>query len=113
MCFFGDSRVRSDLWALSGICLCTKRGSKSALDQATEKKITADSLADLNEVVRLCDQAIKKGLDEPNTEYANNLLTGTLVQRAEILTTAIMGQTPPDPRWPELRSRGQGLGTGH
>jgi tetratricopeptide (TPR) repeat protein len=73
------------------------------LDQATEKKIAAESLADLNEVVRLCDQALKKGLDETNTQYANSLLTGTLLQRAGVLTTAIFEKSPPDPRWPELR----------
>ncbi len=76
---------------------------QEALDQATEKKLSAENLADLNEVVRLCDQALKLGLDETNTKYAQNLLTGTLVQRATVLTVAIFGQSPPDRRWPELR----------
>jgi tetratricopeptide (TPR) repeat protein len=76
---------------------------QEALDQATEKKLTAENLADLNEVIRLCDKALKEGLDESNTKYANNLLTGTLLQRATVLTAAIFQQSPPDRRWPEYR----------
>jgi tetratricopeptide (TPR) repeat protein len=76
---------------------------KEALDQATDKKLTAENLADLNEVIRLCDQALKEGLDETNTKYAENLLTGTLLQRATVLSAAIYGQSPPNRRWPELR----------
>jgi tetratricopeptide (TPR) repeat protein len=76
---------------------------QEALDQATEKKLSAESLADLNEVVRLCDQALKEGLGETNTRYAENLLAGTLLQRASVLTGAIFAQSPPDRRWPELR----------
>ena len=76
---------------------------KEALDQATDKKLTAENLADLNEVIRLCDQALKEGLDETNTKYAENLLTGTLLQRATVLSAAIFGQNPPNRRWPELR----------
>ncbi|MEX2138630.1 MAG: tetratricopeptide repeat protein [Pirellulales bacterium] len=76
---------------------------QEALDQATDKKLTAENLADLNDVIRLCDQALKQGLDETNTQYANNLLTGTLLQRATVLTAAIFQQSPPDRRWPELR----------
>lgn len=76
---------------------------QEALDKATEKKLTAENLADLNEVIRLCDQALKEGLDETNTQYAENLLTGTLLQRATAVTAAIFLQSPPDRRWPELR----------
>ena len=73
------------------------------LDKATEKKIAAENIADLNEVIRLCEQALKKGLDKNNIEFANNLLTGTLVQRGGLLTSAILDKSPPIPRWPELR----------
>jgi tetratricopeptide (TPR) repeat protein len=76
---------------------------QQALDKATEKKLTAESLSDLNDVIRLCDEALKEGLDETNAKFANNLLVGTLVQRATAVTSAIFQQSPPDPRWPQLR----------
>jgi tetratricopeptide (TPR) repeat protein len=91
------------LSSLSAAAARAQNEGQEALTQATQKKLSAESLADLNEVVRLCDQALKKGLDETNTEFANSLLTGTLVQRATILSVAIFDKNPPDPRWPELR----------
>lgn len=87
----------------SGALARAQNEGQEELNQATAKKLSAESLADLNEVVRLCEQALKKGLDETNTQYANSLLTGTLVQRAAILSAAIFEKNPPDARWPELR----------
>ena len=52
------------------------------LDKATEAKLTASSRSDLSEVIRLAESGIKKGLDPANTEFANRLLTSTLIQRA-------------------------------
>ena len=50
------------------------------LDKASEARLTAS--ADLNEVIRLLESALNKGLDATNTEFANRLLTSTLIQRA-------------------------------
>ena len=50
------------------------------LDKASEARLTAS--ADLNEVIRLLESALSKGLDATNTEFANRLLTSTLIQRA-------------------------------
>jgi tetratricopeptide (TPR) repeat protein len=91
------------LVALPAAAARAQNEGQEALNQATQKKLSAESLADLNEVVRLCEQALKKGLDDTNTQFANSLLTGTLVQRAGILSAAIFEKNPPDPRWPELR----------
>ena len=55
------------------------------LDQATEKKLSAQSVSDLSQVVELCESAIEKGLDGTNKQFAKNLLTGTLMQRANYL----------------------------
>jgi tetratricopeptide (TPR) repeat protein len=89
-------------WLSASVARAQNEGQQ-ALDEATTKKIMAESLADLNEVVKLCEQALEKGLDETNTQFANNLLTGTLVQRGGLLTAAIFEKIPPDPRWPQLR----------
>jgi tetratricopeptide (TPR) repeat protein len=79
------------------------------LDKATEKKLSADSLEDLAEVLRLCESAMKAGLSKANTEFANNLYNSTLLQRGTVYTEAIFGGRngnaagQPDPRWPKLR----------
>jgi len=53
------------------------------LDKASNAQLTANSVADLNEVIGLLEIALKKGLDARNTEFANRLLTSTLIQRAK------------------------------
>jgi len=41
-------------------------------------KLTADTIADLGEVVRLVESAVQKGLDKKDIEWANKLLSSTL-----------------------------------
>lgn len=53
------------------------------LDKATESKLTASSINDLNEVIQLAESALKKGLDATNTEFANRLLSSAHLQRAQ------------------------------
>ncbi len=55
------------------------------LDQATEKKLAAQSISDLSQVIDLCESALEKGLDATNKQFAKNLLSGTLMQRATVL----------------------------
>ncbi len=74
------------------------------LDQATEKRLEAQTPQDLSEVIRLADEAIKKGLDDTNKQFANNLLSGTLLQRANLFAGAIFEKSRPDRRWPQLRA---------
>ncbi len=61
-------------WAAEG-------AGQADLDKASEAKLTAS--ADLNEVIRLLESSLKKGLDATNTDFANRLLTSTLIQRAK------------------------------
>jgi tetratricopeptide (TPR) repeat protein len=53
------------------------------LDKATESRLTANTLTELNNVISLIESAQKKGLDDVNTQYANKLLSTTLIQRAK------------------------------
>ncbi len=76
---------------------------QAALDQATEAKLTADSLDDLGEVIRLCRSSLRLGLDEQNTKFASEMLAGTLTQRAEIMCGEIFDRPAPPRAWPELR----------
>jgi tetratricopeptide (TPR) repeat protein len=73
------------------------------LDKATEAKLSATTLTDLGKVIRLTENALQKGLDKSNTEFANKLLASTLVQRATAVTATIQKSFPSDQRWPNFR----------
>jgi len=75
------------------------------LDQATEAKITATSLNDLETVIRLCERAKNAGLSDENLEYCEQLKASTLMQRGLILARRFLderaNQLPPD--WEMVR----------
>ncbi len=77
------------------------------LDKATQLKVTAENLPDLNDVVDKLDSAIEKGLDNDNQAFADQLLISTLLQRATVLSAAVLDrpQADPrrDPRWMQVR----------
>lgn len=73
------------------------------LDRAIVQKIAAQSLTDLEKVSGLCDEALGKGLDKSNKEFASLLLTSTLYEHAKRLTMPILDQKPPHRSWPVLR----------
>ena len=73
------------------------------LDKATELKLTGEKMADLQEVIRLCESALKKGLDKDNTDFAKQMLSATLYQRADVYCRSIFEQRPPSKKWPQLR----------
>ncbi len=73
------------------------------LDRATELKLTYSTLTDLGQVIRLCESALEKGLDDDNTEFAEQLLASTCVKRGSIIAERIIASRPIDPRWPEYR----------
>lgn len=58
---------------------------QGSLDEATSLKLDAESPADLEKVIKLCEKAIDEGLDEGNLMIANQVLAGTAMQRAELL----------------------------
>ena len=77
------------------------------LDKASQLKINAESLPDLNDVIDRLESALEKGLDDENREFANDLMVSTLLQRATLLSAAILDrplQDPRrDPRWLQVR----------
>ena len=73
------------------------------LDRATEGKLTASTPIHLGEVIRLCDSALEKGLDEENTAFAKQLLASTRIQRGMTYAEAILASRPPHPQWSNLR----------
>ncbi|MHC4179115.1 MAG: tetratricopeptide repeat protein, partial [Planctomycetota bacterium] len=67
------------------------------LDRATELKLTAKSINDLAEVLRLLESALDKGLDEENAQFANSLLASTLIQRGSVTAKMLVLISERDP----------------
>ena len=73
------------------------------LDKATQLKMTATTLADLNEVIRLCESAQDRGLNEANGQFAKKLLAASLLERGSTLSRLILGARGLDASWRQIR----------
>jgi tetratricopeptide (TPR) repeat protein len=74
------------------------------LNAAIDAKLAIEQLDDFGRVLTLCRQAIDKGLDEESRKFAEDLYTGTLIDRAGMLAEAIFESSRPDPQWPRIRA---------
>ena len=78
------------------------------LDQATEAKLRATTVADLNRVIDLCQDAINTGLTGENFRFANQLLTATQLQRGLFFAQQLSATDARDARpndWQEIWQR--------
>ncbi|MCA9238377.1 MAG: tetratricopeptide repeat protein [Planctomycetales bacterium] len=76
------------------------------LDEALRVKITAEDLRDWNRTIDLLQSALDKGLDVESSDFAEELLAETLMQRVSQLTAAYDSQPPErrvDPRMQQVR----------
>ncbi len=73
------------------------------LDQATDLKLNAESMTDLEKVVTHCEQALAKGLNAENAAFARQLMSATLYEHAARIGEVIFDKNPPDRRWHLLR----------
>jgi tetratricopeptide (TPR) repeat protein len=77
------------------------------LDKAAQLKVNAENLPDLTDVIDKLDSAIEKGLDKDNQSFAEQLLISSLLQRATVLSSAVLRQPVEDlardPRVMQLR----------
>ena len=71
------------------------------LDMATELQIGAETLGDLEKVIKAAESALAKGLDQANQEFAKKLLASTLYQHANRSVESLF----------ERRQRGQRVAT--
>ncbi len=69
------------------------------LERATEVKLTGTTLSDLDEVIRLCQSALQKGLDEDNAQFARQLLAATRIERGTRYARDHLSKFPLDPEW--------------
>ncbi|MCS7237055.1 MAG: tetratricopeptide repeat protein [Thermoguttaceae bacterium] len=74
------------------------------LDRAVILKVQARSFAQLGEVIRLCESAIRKGLDPDHEQFAKELLAATRIQRGMLLARELLPALPPQhPEFPKIR----------
>lgn len=75
------------------------------LDAAVDAKLAVGSLDDFEKVLDLVRSALRKGLDESSRKFANDLYTGTLVDRASMVTDALFqGEGRVERQWERLRA---------
>jgi len=74
------------------------------LDEAINAKFEIDDLEGFGRVLDLCKRALDRGLDESSRKFAEDLYTGTLLDRAAMLSGAILETDDPDPQWKRIRS---------
>ena len=86
--------------------------AEDLLNLATELKLSASNLLDLSKVIRLCEEAQKKGLDEVNAEFAKQLLISSRLDRGLGVAQLFLNPELPIaqlPRgWEELRDNAIG-----
>jgi len=87
---------------ITGSFLVADEEGQTFLDQATEAKLNAKNFQDLEEVVKLAEKAVEAGLDDGGREFAIQLITSTLYQRAEQLSNPLLSGRPPQ-QWVEMR----------
>ena len=77
---------------------------QEALNEAIDAKLAVDNLEDYGRVLDLCRKALDQGLDEESRKFAEDLYTGTLIDRAGMLTEAIFRPGRPDEQWQRIRA---------
>jgi len=95
------------LWLPGAVVRAADEGDspgQADLDAAIDAKLSVDQLDDYAKVLELCRQAVAKGLPDDARKFADELYTGTLMDRAGMLVEAIFASTSPDEQWPRMRA---------
>lgn len=98
--FFGTCGFAAERTAA---LVAAENEGQADLDRAFEARLAAKSIVEIGRVIDLCRDAIKKGLDDDNEKFAEQLLASSLFQRGEILAHGVLDAVRPDPRLPQLR----------
>ena len=87
------------------LSLAADNPGQADLDMATDLQITAETLGELEKVIKLAETALDKGLDKAQSEIAKKLLGATLFQHAERTAKSIFEQARPSRNWPTIREQ--------
>jgi tetratricopeptide (TPR) repeat protein len=93
------------LFLAHSVCLGQESDGTEELDKAFDLKIKAESTKDLDQVVKLCESAIKKGLDQDGEQQAKTLAASSLYEHADQLGQRIFASRGQDRRWRLYRTQ--------
>ncbi|RCS52900.1 hypothetical protein DTL42_08720 [Bremerella cremea] len=104
---------RTLLLAIAVVCgLCTtlpisaqENAGQADLDKAVDMKLDAENMEDLGKVAELCEEALKKGLNQEDQAFAKQLLTSVRYQRAEAMAKGILEEAQQRKDWKDLRTQ--------
>jgi tetratricopeptide (TPR) repeat protein len=93
------------LAALSFVAVAADKPGQADLDQATDLQITAETLGDLEKVIKLAESALEKGLDKEQQEFAKKLLASALYQHANRSVESLVERGRRNPRMATIRTQ--------
>src|SRR5262245_50527880 len=70
------------LFLVPSLALAADKPGQADLDAATDLQITAETLGDLEKVIKLAESALAKGLDKDQEDFAKTILGAALYQHA-------------------------------
>ena len=82
MSFLRNGFVAAVLVSLVTATLCAENEGLPQLDEAIRVKLSAERLDELENVAKLCEQALEQGLSQGHTKIAEQLMSATLYERA-------------------------------
>lgn len=74
------------------------------LDEALRLKVSSSGIRELNQVIQLLEVAIDKGLADEDQDFAEQMLSDSLLERATALMQVINSRSISDPRVKQIRS---------
>lgn len=89
----GTSFAQDNQGKQSGDQQQDKKG-QDLLQKAMESKLSAQTLTELGDVIKLCEDALKAGLNEDDTSFCTSLLSSTLLERARGISARILSSSP-------------------
>jgi len=105
ICVFSGTRlVLSEESPAESSVESQKENGRADLDRAVELKLSARTFTDLGEVIRLCEEALKKGLSSEDTDFAKHLLGATRIQRGMMIGQTLLSGLTIDRNWPAFRT---------
>jgi len=103
--------MRRILMVLAALAVCAflplalqaQNAGQAELDMATDAQLTAETLGELERVIKLAESALEKGLDQGQQAFAKQLLAATLYQHANRACSAIFERDRPAAQWQLIR----------
>jgi tetratricopeptide (TPR) repeat protein len=91
--------------AVSAAVSAADKPGQADLDQAADLQVTAETLGDLEKVIKLAETALEKGLDKDQEAFAKQMLAAALFQHANRSAESILERGRRNPRVGAIRTQ--------